>query len=105
MEEGGLALIAAELRRDALIAPSGCGQYRGDEEEEGVQGQRNRVSSLPDVVIRPSGCLVYMENIYIWRQMCRLNRRHSWEFNPSASSWRHAATAAASDLSSLCVYI
>ncbi len=25
-ERGGLFLIAAELRRDALIAPSGCGQ-------------------------------------------------------------------------------
>lgn len=32
--KGGLALVAAELRRDALIAPSGCGQYRGDEGEE-----------------------------------------------------------------------
>lgn len=30
-----LALIAAELRRDALIAPRGCGQRRGEEEKVG----------------------------------------------------------------------
>ena len=34
-EGGRLALIAAELRRDALIAPSGCGQYRGEERRRG----------------------------------------------------------------------
>lgn len=30
-----MALIAAELRRDALIAPRGCGQRRGEEEKVG----------------------------------------------------------------------
>lgn len=39
----------AELRRDSVIAPSGCGQYGG--EERGEQRAESRPSSLPDVVI------------------------------------------------------
>lgn len=64
-KKGGLALIAAELRRDALIAPSGCGQYRGEEEEEGVQCKRS--SSLPDVVI---GLMVYIYGIHTSGDRC-----------------------------------
>lgn len=38
MEERGQALIAAGLRCDALIAPSGCGQCPGEEHEHRASG-------------------------------------------------------------------
>lgn len=68
-----MALIAAEHRRDTVIAPSGCGRYRG------VQFKRSRVSFLPDVVIGPD---VVMASWYIWythtrRQMYLLKRKYS----------------------------
>lgn len=53
--EGG-HLIAVQLRRDALIAPSGCGQHRGAGwglGGVGVQCKESRVNSLPDVFIGP----------------------------------------------------
>lgn len=51
-EEGvGRAPIAMELRRDALIAPSGCGQYRR-RRKRGVYSAKEN-SFLPDVVIGP----------------------------------------------------
>lgn len=70
-----MALIAAELRRDALIAPSGCGQYRGEEGRwrGGVQSMR-KVSSLPDVVI---GLIVYIWFTHIGGQMYLLQEKPS----------------------------
>lgn len=59
-------LTAVELRRDALIAPSGCGQYSGVV-RGGEYSARSKVSSLPDVVIDPVS-------------IRRLVIRYSWEF-------------------------
>lgn len=50
MEERGPALAAAELRRDALIAPSGCGQCPGEEQRHGASGAG---LTLPDVITGP----------------------------------------------------
>lgn len=62
-----LALIAAELRRDALIAPRGCGQRRGEEEKVGGEvwgGEYSarraglalcQMSSLAPMLLRPHG--------------------------------------------------
>ena len=97
-EWGGLALIAAELRRDALIAPSGCGQYRGRRGGGGVQCKTS--SSLPDVVIGP-----YVGIFDIHQETDVLERKHSWEFtwwNPAAASRWPSETAAGRPL---CVHV
>lgn len=57
-----MALIAAELRRDALIAPSGCGQYRGEAGE--YSARRAALCQMSSLGLM----LVYL--IYIRRQMC-----------------------------------
>lgn len=77
MEGGGLTFIAAEFRRDALIAPSGCGQHPGEEEKQGrwEQCKSSRVSSLPDVLIGPD--VVTINDIYTSRYRCK--RKQNWE--------------------------
>lgn len=47
------ALTAEELRRDGLIAPSGCGQDRKGGDKGRGYSSRRAYSSLPAVVIGP----------------------------------------------------
>lgn len=53
MGERGPALAAAELRRDALIAPSGCGRCPGEEQQQQRRRRRGAGLTLPDVITGP----------------------------------------------------
>lgn len=74
-ERGGWALTAAELRRDALIAPSGCGQY-GREEGDTVRGEGG-FSSLPDVVIGRDVAKALWYRVYTQGDRCLCPKKYS----------------------------
>lgn len=77
MEERGRALAAAALRRDALIAPSGCGQCPGEEQQHGASGAG---LTLPDVITGPRCCYISHgggERTRGGTQMCPVERKRS----------------------------
>lgn len=69
-----MALIATEFRRDALIAPSGCGQYRGGEgrgySARGAGLALCQMSSLALMSLRPHG--VYGTHTHTHREEAQL---------------------------------
>lgn len=69
--------MAAELRCDALIAPSGCGQCPGEEHERRGSGAASTVSQMSS----PALMLLYKTRYIRWThirlQMCLAKRKHN----------------------------
>lgn len=66
MEGRGRALVAAERRCDALIAPSGCGQCPGEEHEHSASGAALTLCQMSSLALM----LFYK----IWYIRCTHNR-------------------------------
>lgn len=71
-QKGGQALIAAELRCDALIAPSGCGQCPGEEHEHSASGAAVTLCQMSSLAL-----MWYVGCTRIRLQMCLVTRKHN----------------------------